>query len=97
MLLPAARSDDAESRSATRAALNQVLELNRDFAPAYVQLAAGYMRERNFESAIPFAVKAQQLRPSRAGYHLLIGAILHALGRDVEAAAVAAGLFLHQG
>ena len=80
MLSPSARSD---------AALNQVLALNREFAPAYVQLAAGYVREKNFERAVNAAVKAQQLGPSRAGYHLLIGNILHAVGRDNEAAAVA--------
>jgi hypothetical protein len=65
------------------------LEFNREFAPAYVQLARRYIREKNFERAATAAVKAQQLSPGRAGYHLLIGNILHALGRDSEAAAVA--------
>jgi tetratricopeptide (TPR) repeat protein len=89
MLSPAARSDTAEARTALRAALNQVVELNSEFAPAYAQLAAGYMREGLFDNALGPALKAQQLWPSRAGYHILIGNILHALGRDAEAAAVA--------
>src|SRR5262249_55947129 len=79
----------AGDRDATRAGLNHVVELNRDFAPAYIQLAAGYMREGNFESAVAPALKAQQLWPARAGYHILIGNILHTLGRDTEAVAVA--------
>src|SRR5205814_8519820 len=41
------------------------------------------------ESAVPLAVKAEQLWPSRAGYHTLIGNVLHALGRETEAAGVA--------
>ena len=89
MLSPMARSDAADSRAAFRAALNHVQELNHEFAPAYVQLAASYIQEGNFESAAALAVKAAQLRPSLGGYHTLAGNILHALGRDSEAAAVA--------
>ncbi len=80
MLSPAAQPDIA---------LNHVLELNREFAPAYVQIAAAYIREKKFENALVPALKAQQLWPSKGSYHILIGNILHALGRDSEAAAVA--------
>jgi len=71
-----------------RAGLNRVVELNPQFAPAYAQQALGYSRDGQFATAIPLAVKAQQLAPSKAGYHLLIANILHALASDSEAAAI---------
>jgi tetratricopeptide (TPR) repeat protein len=68
--------------------LNEVIELNPQFAPAYIQLAATYVREGQFERAIASALKAQQLWPSKAGYHRLIGSLLRRVGREEEAAAV---------
>jgi tetratricopeptide (TPR) repeat protein len=80
---------DRSNAQQLRAALNRVIELNPDFAPAYIQLAVSYIEEGKLESAVPFAIKAQQLWPSKAGYHLFIGSILHRLGRDNETAAIA--------
>jgi Tfp pilus assembly protein PilF len=68
--------------------LNQVVQLNPQFAQAYVQLAATYIREGKFERAMASALKAQQLWPSKAGYHSVIGSLLRRLGREAEAAAV---------
>jgi tetratricopeptide (TPR) repeat protein len=70
-------------------ALLDVIKRNPDFAPAHVQLASAYLREGSTDLALTPAVKAAQLRPSMGGYHVLVGNILHALGRDSEAAAVA--------
>jgi tetratricopeptide (TPR) repeat protein len=75
--------------SAPASALSELLDRNRDFAPAYIQLAKHYFRGGQFERALAPALKAAQLRPSLGGYHILVGKILHALGRDSEAAAVA--------
>jgi tetratricopeptide (TPR) repeat protein len=72
-----------------RAALDRVVELNPEFAPAHAQLALQYARAGRFDSAIGPALQAQQLWPAKAGYHMLIGELLHALGRDSEAEAVA--------
>jgi tetratricopeptide (TPR) repeat protein len=70
-------------------ALESVVDRNRDFAPAYIQLAISHIREGNIERALAPALKAAQLRPALGGYHVLVGNILHALGRDTEAATVA--------
>jgi len=70
-------------------ALLDVIKQNPDFAPAHVQLAMAYLREGNTDRALAPALKAAQLHPSLGGYHVLVGNILHGLGRDSEAAAVA--------
>jgi len=75
--------------SKDRSAINRVVALNPEFAPAHVQLAASYAREGNFQSALPPAVKAAEIRPAAGGYHMLVSRLLHAVGRDDEAAAVA--------
>jgi tetratricopeptide (TPR) repeat protein len=79
----------AEKESNIRAGLARVIEINPGFAPAYIQLAGEELRAGNLEAALGWALKAQQLWPSKAGYHILIGRILGALGRDAEAAGVA--------
>jgi uncharacterized protein HemY len=74
--------------AARRAELNRVIETNPDFAPAHLQIARTFIEERNFTAALSSALKARQLAPSRAGYHSLIAEVLHALGRDAEAAVI---------
>jgi tetratricopeptide (TPR) repeat protein len=78
-----------DSADVFQSAMKRVIDLKGDFAPAYIQLAQSYLRQGNVGSAMPLALKAQQLWPSKAGYHIFIGYLLHRLGRDTEAAAVA--------
>lgn len=89
MLSSIAASDTAEDREKLGHALGEVQRLNPQFAPAYVQLANLFMQDGKFEAALSLALKAEQISPSRAGYHTFSGHILHALGRDIEAASVA--------
>jgi tetratricopeptide (TPR) repeat protein len=63
-----------------------VLKMNPRFAPAFVELAMIAVRQGNNINALNLARKAEELEPSRAGYHLLVGRILLALGRNEEAA-----------
>ena len=82
-------SSKNKSTADLRGAMNQVLELNPEFAPAHIQLAASYLRDGNSQNAVTPALKAVQIRPALGGYHTALGRILHAAGRDDEAAAVA--------
>jgi len=89
MLSPAATSNAADDMNAFGAALQRVLQLNPDFAPAYVQLARLALREKDLPSALTAARKAEELEPSRAGYHLLTGQILRRMGKGADAAEAA--------
>ncbi len=70
----------------TRAALDQVISLAPKFAPALIARAQLEFREHNNSAAFADARKAEALEPSRAGYHLLTGRILLALGQPAQAA-----------
>jgi Tfp pilus assembly protein PilF len=89
MLSPIARSAGTSDQSELERALNKVLEQNPQFAPAFVQLARLYVRQGNLEKAYGMARKAEELEPTRAGYHLLSGWILQLRGRGAEAAGFA--------
>jgi tetratricopeptide (TPR) repeat protein len=89
MLSPSARSDDPGAQSGLHEALLKTLDLNPQFAPAYVQLARLYVRQGNLESALGVSRKAEQLEPARAGYHIQSGQILLRMGRGAEAAGFA--------
>jgi Tfp pilus assembly protein PilF len=89
MLSPAARSDAPADQADLHDSLLKTLDLNPDFAPAYVQLARQAIRQGDLARALALARKAEQLEPSRAGYHLLSGQILLRLGRGNEAASYA--------
>jgi cytochrome c-type biogenesis protein CcmH/NrfG len=65
--------------------LMKTLELRPEFAPAYVQLARMAVRQGNLSNTLAVARKAEQLEPSRAGYHLLSGQIMLRTGRGTEA------------
>ena len=89
MLSPISKSDAPADQGAFRNALLNTIHLNQGFAPAYVELARLAVRQGNPTVALAIARRAEQLEPSRAGYHLLSGQILLRLGRGPEAAASA--------
>jgi hypothetical protein len=86
MLSPIATSDTPADQKAFYDALLQVLRLNLQFAPAYVQLARLDVREGRLADALGVSRKAEQLEPSRAGYHVLTGQILLRMGKGRDAA-----------
>jgi tetratricopeptide (TPR) repeat protein len=89
MMSPIAVSDAAADEDAFRAALLQVLELNPQFALAYVQLARLALRQNDLERAFGLSRKAEELDPSLAGYHIQSGEILLRMGKGAEAASFA--------
>ncbi len=89
MLSPIATSNSVDDMNAFGGALGKVLQLNPSFAPAYVQLARLALRENDVPSALMVARKAEELEPSRAGYHLFTGQILRRMGKDADAAVAA--------
>lgn len=89
MLSPIAHSEVPADQGAFRDALLKTIHLNPQFAPAYVELSRLAVRQGNLTVALSIARKAEQLEPSRAGYHLLSGQIMLRMGRGPEAAASA--------
>lgn len=89
MLSPSATAESPADQATFQAALLQVLHLNPQFAPAYVQLARVDLRKNDTANALAASRKAEQLEPSRAGYHLQSGHILLRMGKDDDAAAFA--------
>jgi tetratricopeptide (TPR) repeat protein len=89
MLAPLAHSHAPADEGRLHDALLKTLHVNPEFAPAYVELARLALREDNLTNALAVARKAEQLEPSRAGYHLLCGQILLRQGRYGEAATLA--------
>jgi len=81
-----AKRETPEQREALRTELDQITQINPQFAPAYVQLAMLFIADGQGTRALVAARKAEQLEPSRAGYHLLSGEILLRMKRDKEAA-----------
>ncbi|MEO6829860.1 MAG: hypothetical protein ABI164_08600, partial [Acidobacteriaceae bacterium] len=86
MLSPAATSSTPAEMAAFHDALHTVVELNPQFAPAYVQLARLAVRQGNLPLAFGLSRHAEQLEPSRAGYHLLTAQLLLRMGKDAQAA-----------
>ncbi len=86
MLSPTTNSNAPADEAALYAALMKVADLNPQFAPAFVQLARLDLREGNQKAAFGVARRAEELEPSRAGYHLLTGEILRRMGKNAEAA-----------
>ena len=80
------KRDSPEQREALRAELQQITQMNPQFAPAYVQLAMLFIADGQGTRSLVAARKAEQLEPSRAGYHLLSGEILLRMKREKEAA-----------
>ena len=89
MLSPSARSDVPADQASFHDALLKALQLNSEFAPPYTQLARLDVRQGKLTNALAVARKAEQLEPSRAGYHLLSGRIMLRMGQGTEAATMA--------
>jgi len=81
-----AKRETLEQREALREQLEQIKQINPQFAPAYVQLAMLFIADGQGTKALVQSRKAEQLEPSRAGYHLLSGEILLRMKREKEAA-----------
>jgi tetratricopeptide (TPR) repeat protein len=84
-----AKRETPEQREALRTELQQITQINPQFAPAYVQLAMLFIADGLGTKALVASRKAEQLEPSRAGYHLLSGEVLLRMKREKEAAGVA--------
>jgi tetratricopeptide (TPR) repeat protein len=86
MLSPLPHSSNPDDRQALRLELLKVLQVNAQFAPAYVELAKLNLAQGDAKNALALALKAERLEPWRAGYHLLTGNILLRVNRDRDAA-----------
>ena len=80
------KRETPEQREALRAELLQVNQVNFQFAPALVQLAILDFADGQYARALATSRKAEQLEPSRAGYHLLSAEILLRMKHEKEAA-----------
>ncbi len=89
MMSPMAHSDAPADLAELERSLNKVLEMDSQFAPAWVQLARLHVRQGKLDQAYREARQAEKLEPARAGYHLLGGQILQRMGRGAEAATFA--------
>jgi tetratricopeptide (TPR) repeat protein len=83
------KRETPEQREALRAELEQIKQINPQFAPAYVQMAMLFIADGQGTKALVQARKAEQLEPSRAGYHLLSGEMLLRMKREKDAAETA--------
>ena len=86
MLSPISRSNLPADRDAFRDALLKIIDLNPQFAPAFIQYAFLELRQGNPDHALGLSRRAEQLEPARAGYHILSGHIMLQLGRVADAA-----------
>ncbi len=86
MLSPSSWSDSPAELQEFHEKLLQVLKVNPRFAETYARLAFVELRQGDLTTALAVSRKAEQLEPSRAGYHLLSGKILLKMGRGAEAA-----------
>ena len=89
MLSPKARSDKENDQVIFRDNLSRVLRLNRQFAPAYIELTKLYLKWGELDNAAAAARSAEQFEPTRAGYHLLLAQILQKKGKTADAAKLA--------
>ena len=67
MSSPGGQAGGAVELDGRSKALEHVLELKADFAPAYVELAKIYVKQGNLQLALGLSRKAEQLEPFRAG------------------------------
>jgi tetratricopeptide (TPR) repeat protein len=85
MMSPQATSEVRADQSVFRQGLTDTLNLNMQFAPAFVQLSFLALRQNDLKTALNYATRAESLEPSRAGYHTYTGQILLRMGRYKEA------------
>jgi len=86
MMAPTALGNTPADEADLQEGLRQTLKINPEFAPAFVQLAFLVVRQGDLNTALAVSRKAEELEPTRAGYHLLSGRILLRLGKGAEAA-----------
>src|ERR1700688_867073 len=84
-----AKRETPEQPEALRAQLLQITQIDPQFAPAFVQLAILDLADGQDAKALASSRKAEELEPSRAGYHLLSGEIFLRMKHEKEAAEVA--------
>ena len=84
-----AKWDTPEQREAVHAGLSLTSQINPRFAPAYAQAAILELFAGHEDRGLALSRKAEDLEPSRAGYHLLTGEILLRLRREKDAAEIA--------
>jgi tetratricopeptide (TPR) repeat protein len=89
MMSPLATSNVPSDQDVLHDALTKVVGLNSEFAPAYVQLARLAWRRNDPQLAYQLSRKAEQLEPTRAGYHLQSGQFLLHMGKGADAAVFA--------
>lgn len=85
MLSSLATSNKVVEINAFAGTLGKVLQLNPNFAPAYVALVKLALREGDLNSALQISRRAEDLEPSLAGYHLLTGQVLKRIGKTADA------------
>ena len=85
MLSPVAHSDAVADQANLHDALLKTLDLNRQFAPAYIELSRMDLRQGKTSDAFAVSRRAEQLEPSRAGYHIWSGQILLRMNRATDA------------
>jgi hypothetical protein len=66
--------------------LTDTLNMNLQFAPAFIQMARLAVRQNDLNTALKYSMRAESLEPSRAGYHTMSGQILLRMGRGKQAA-----------
>jgi len=90
MLSPLSHPASIADRKTLESDLNKVLDINPQFAPAYIELAKSEAAQGDLNRALSFAQTAEKLEPARAGYHVLTGEILLRSGHPADAAKFAA-------
>lgn len=89
MLSGRPKASSAEDLIKFRGAMYDVLKANPKFAPAFIELSFANVEQGDLTNGLNLSRKAEALEPTRAGYHLLTGRILLAMGREEEAAKIA--------
>lgn len=89
MLSPLPYSTTVSGVNTFGAALGKSLQINPDFAPAFIQLAKIALRVGDLDSALKISRRAEEIEPSLAGYHILTGEILRRMGNTADAGAYA--------
>jgi tetratricopeptide (TPR) repeat protein len=86
MMSPQATSDVRADQSIFLRGLTDTLNMNLQFAPAFIQMARLAVRQNDLNTALKYSMRAESLEPSRAGYHTMSGQILLRMRRGKEAA-----------
>jgi len=86
MLSPQATSEIRADQVVFLRGLTDTLNMNLQFAPAFIQMARLAVRQNDLNTALKYSMRAESLEPSRAGYHTMSGQILLRMGRGKQAA-----------